>query len=173
MLPRNIESLFAPAAHLVKPERREPTDQCKAACEREEEGEHIRPEHKPRQHKTDHRIDQAEKHRVAWHREEIVDAASERLLQINEGNFPDLRLRLFEAFTADDVRMGHAFLLRLKDRKVTGSPQLPATNSRPAWEQYSLIRGCLFSRFLDGLQASRSAYAGCRSMKSATNVQRG
>src|SRR3954469_2035030 len=141
MLPRNIESLLAPAAHLVKPERRERTDQCKACREREEEGEHIRPEHKPRQHKTDHRIDQAEKHRVARHGEEIVDAASERLLQISEGNFADLRLCLFEAFAADDVRMGHAFLLRLQGPRGDWLPQLPATNSRPAWRQYSLIRG--------------------------------
>src|SRR5436305_2803594 len=122
MLPRSIESLRAPAAHLVKPERRERTDQCKACREREEEGEHIRTQDKARQHETDHGVDQAEKYGVARHGEEIVDAAGERFLQISEGNFADLRLRLVEAFAADHVRMGHAFLLRLKDREVTGSP---------------------------------------------------
>ena len=135
MLPGHIEPLFAAPAHLVKPERSEGADQRKACGERKEEGQHVGAEHEARQHETDHRIDQAEKHRVARHREEIVEAARQRILQIREANCPDLRLCLLKAFAADHVRMRHAFLLRLNGREVTGSPQLPVTNTRPALER--------------------------------------
>src|SRR5437764_14489221 len=114
MLPRDIQALFAPSAHFVKAECCERADQCETCREREEERQHVRAKHDARQHETDHRIDETEKHRVARHREKILEAARERVLQIRQSNYPDLRLCLTKAFAADHMRMRHAFLLRLK-----------------------------------------------------------
>ena len=80
--------------------RGERADQREAGRERKQQRQHVVAEHQAREHEADHRIDQAEKHRVARHREEIVEAARERVLQIRESDFADLRLGLASACAA-------------------------------------------------------------------------
>ena len=100
--PRHVQAELAPPAHLVQADRRERADQREAGRERKQQRQHVVAEHQARQHEADHRIDQAEKHRVARHREEIVEAARERVLQVGQSDFADLAAAASASAAPDD-----------------------------------------------------------------------
>src|SRR5262249_18763168 len=86
---RGIEARLAPSRQLVEAERRKRTDQGEAGRDGIDQRHDGAPDRKPQQDKADDRIDQAQEDRMAGHREEIVGALRQRVLEVRHADGAD------------------------------------------------------------------------------------
>ena len=82
MFPGRVQSELAAAAELVEADRGKGTYERETGGQRIEEGNEIVPKHRPKQHQTDDRINQAQENDMRWHGPEILQAHGQGVPEI-------------------------------------------------------------------------------------------
>ncbi len=95
--------MLAPPAHFIDAERGDWTDEGKAGHQREQQRQYVVADRQAIEHEADDGIDQAQEHRVAGHRAEIVEAAHQRVLQIVQADGANRGTGRLEARAEDDM----------------------------------------------------------------------
>ena len=107
MLPRRLESEFAPPAYLVKTYRGEGAYQGKARCEWEEQRQRVVRERQGCQAYTDDRIDETDEDEVRGHRQKVVETLGQRILEVRRPDLAHGRMGRRLVRACDYVKVRH------------------------------------------------------------------
>ena len=122
MFPGGVETFFTTPAQFVKSDGQERTKQREAGSEGEEDRHHVVAETQTGEEKPGDGIDHAEQNDMGWHRQKVVDAPGDCVLQIRKSNFADNKICRGASGAIKNMESSHIYASVNRSPKDRGAP---------------------------------------------------